>query len=317
MRRAIDNGYKPTKKRIREALIAGPLSDRSHGSIEYRFQNISAVLANRGEAWIEGYLPAKNVGTATEERIAKFIDAYLKHRHARRLNWLVNALPSSVVLEAASALASGHEFEYSDSNDYNLDLEGTKIPPKKVIGYAGLLHFGAPLFSENFSGGKETPCFKKLVSAGLNIDDKDGSETSDTENPEFRKLVATYKKDRPSIPPMGNSNPRKISQPSESYERDASVVAYVENRANGICELCCSNAPFNRPDGSPFLEIHHIVPLSEGGPDTVDNAAALCPNCHRSCHYGVEASGHRESLQNKISNWASGVNSSKVPHHPA
>ncbi|MDA8632146.1 HNH endonuclease [Verrucomicrobiales bacterium] len=302
MRRAIDEGHKPTKKRIREALIKGPLSERSHGSIEYRFQNISAVLANRGEAWIEGYLPAKHVGAATEERIAQFIDAYSKHRHARRLNWLVTALPAEVVKEAAKALALDQKFEYSDSTDYDLDLDGTKLPPKKVIGYSGLLHYGAPLFSENFSGGEDTPCFKKLASSGLKIDDKPESSSADTETPGFRKAVAHHKKNASNTPPKGNSKPKKVNQSSESYERDASVVAFVENRANGICELCCEPAPFNRLDGSPFLEVHHIVPLSEEGPDTVDNAAALCPNCHRACHYGSEAAKHRESLLNKISN---------------
>ena len=28
------------------------------------------------------------------------------------------------------------------------------------------------------------------------------------------------------------------------------------------------------------VEIHHIVPEKEGGPDTEDNAAPLCPTCH-------------------------------------
>jgi len=34
------------------------------------------------------------------------------------------------------------------------------------------------------------------------------------------------------------------------------------------------------------LEVHHKVPLAEGGDDTVENAIALCPNCHRHAHYG-------------------------------
>jgi len=29
------------------------------------------------------------------------------------------------------------------------------------------------------------------------------------------------------------------------------------------------------------IEVHHIVLESEGGPDTIDNAAPLCPSCHR------------------------------------
>lgn len=33
------------------------------------------------------------------------------------------------------------------------------------------------------------------------------------------------------------------------------------------------------------LEAHHIIPEAEGGPDTFDNAAPLCPNHHRA--YGA------------------------------
>lgn len=29
-----------------------------------------------------------------------------------------------------------------------------------------------------------------------------------------------------------------------------------------------------------FVEIHHIIPQEEGGPDTLDNAAPLCARCH-------------------------------------
>src|SRR3989344_3198726 len=28
------------------------------------------------------------------------------------------------------------------------------------------------------------------------------------------------------------------------------------------------------------VDIHHIIPQAEGGPDDIDNAAALCQNCH-------------------------------------
>ena len=43
-------------------------------------------------------------------------------------------------------------------------------------------------------------------------------------------------------------------------------------------------APFNDKKGRPFLESHHIRWLSEGGADSIDNVAALCPNCHRKMH---------------------------------
>jgi 5-methylcytosine-specific restriction protein A len=71
---------------------------------------------------------------------------------------------------------------------------------------------------------------------------------------------------------------------STVFERDPSIAEYTRRRANGMCDLCKLDAPFNRKDGTPYLEIHHINWLSKGGTDSVDNVVALCPNCHRKMH---------------------------------
>ena len=57
-----------------------------------------------------------------------------------------------------------------------------------------------------------------------------------------------------------------------------------KRRSKGICDLCGKPAPFNDRNGNPYLESHHIVWLSKGGKDEIDNVVALCPNCHRSMH---------------------------------
>ncbi|MDF0536024.1 HNH endonuclease [Shewanella sp. A32] len=83
------------------------------------------------------------------------------------------------------------------------------------------------------------------------------------------------------------SKPKKIVLSAIVYDRNPDVVAEVLDRAHGCCEKCKNPAPFNRKsDGSPYLEVHHKIPLSKDGDDTVDNAIALCPNCHRELHYG-------------------------------
>lgn len=83
------------------------------------------------------------------------------------------------------------------------------------------------------------------------------------------------------------TQPRTREVTTMVYERNPDVVAEVLHRANGICERCKNPAPFlRRSDGSPYLEVHHIDQLAHGGPDTVENAEALCPNCHRKFHYG-------------------------------
>ncbi len=83
------------------------------------------------------------------------------------------------------------------------------------------------------------------------------------------------------------------------YDRDPSVNEYVKQRANGICDLCDQPAPFITKDGKPFLECHHVIYLSEGGTDTIDNAVALCPNCHRKIH-SLELEDDKKKLIRKL-----------------
>lgn len=85
------------------------------------------------------------------------------------------------------------------------------------------------------------------------------------------------------------------------YVRNSSVVAGALVRAAGGCEMPnCARETFLRPDGTTFLEVHHITPLAEGGEDTMENAAALCPTCHREFHYGAKKLELREELRTAI-----------------
>ncbi|GAB5097949.1 hypothetical protein YK56LOC_36650 [Caballeronia sp. HLA56] len=77
---------------------------------------------------------------------------------------------------------------------------------------------------------------------------------------------------------------------TRAFRRNADVIAEVQLRADGACEGCAQSAPFQRADGTPYLEVHHRRRLADGGEDTVENAIALCPNCHRERHYGINYS---------------------------
>ena len=77
--------------------------------------------------------------------------------------------------------------------------------------------------------------------------------------------------------------------------RTEAVRRYALKRANGMCEGCRSAAPFKAKDG-PFLEVHHVFRLADGGPDHPAMVAALCPNCHRRAHYALDAEAFNESL---------------------
>ena len=71
---------------------------------------------------------------------------------------------------------------------------------------------------------------------------------------------------------------------SQTYFRDPYIARYARLRANGKCQLCGKDAPFLDLQGIPYLESHHIIWLSRGGADTIDNTVGLCPNCHRKMH---------------------------------
>ena len=79
------------------------------------------------------------------------------------------------------------------------------------------------------------------------------------------------------------------------FRRAEAVKRYALVRANGICEGCKSAAPFFTKDG-PFLEVHHVFRLGDGGPDHPAAVIALCPNCHRRTHYAVDGISFNESL---------------------
>jgi hypothetical protein len=97
----------------------------------------------------------------------------------------------------------------------------------------------------------------------------------------------TPRKERLARLAVAARKPQRMKVQVSVFVRNPDVVAEVLHRAEGKCESCASAAPFlKKIDDSPYLEVHHRVRLSDGGDDTVDNAVALCPNCHRKMHYG-------------------------------
>ena len=75
------------------------------------------------------------------------------------------------------------------------------------------------------------------------------------------------------------------------------VKQYVKDRAGGTCELCGKYAPFKTAYDEPYLEIHHLITLSDDGPDTIYNTVALCPNCHKKMHFGKISTDSKEYIK--------------------
>jgi len=55
---------------------------------------------------------------------------------------------------------------------------------------------------------------------------------------------------------------------------------YVLHRDGHICQVCKGKSKY------PVLEVHHIIPRSQGGTDKPDNLITLCETCHQKYHRG-------------------------------
>lgn len=101
-------------------------------------------------------------------------------------------------------------------------------------------------------------------------------------------------------PPKGFAKPLRKAQETVVYGRDPEVQAWVRQRAKGRCQLCGKCAPFVDSHNDPFLEVHHVKRLADGGADVPCNAVALCPNCHREAHYGTKWKAIRKKLKHTL-----------------
>lgn len=99
-----------------------------------------------------------------------------------------------------------------------------------------------------------------------------------------------------------SENPERehVETTASRYRRSSAVQEYALERADGTCELCGEVAPFVKPDGDPFLEVHHVDELGEGGADHPSLVGAVCPNCHREIHHGKRGDDLNEQLRQRL-----------------
>ncbi|MES3092807.1 HNH endonuclease signature motif containing protein [Sphingomonas aerolata] len=90
---------------------------------------------------------------------------------------------------------------------------------------------------------------------------------------------------------------KQMSPAATVFVRSRDVRDYVLARADGVCEACDEAAPFMTANGRPYLEVHHIRRLSDGGPDDPRHVGGICPNCHRRAHYGEDRGALNVALQ--------------------
>ncbi|TPG04040.1 HNH endonuclease [Sphingomonas oligophenolica] len=147
-----------------------------------------------------------------------------------------------------------------------------KVGDEIVIG-----NIGSKLFAAKADATVDTAVFGRLLAA----------ETDP------RKVIAKAMK--------VSGKPKRRQRTVDDFVRNPWVVAGALQRSEGKCELpTCKHQLFVREDGTNYLEVHHVLPLGEGGDDSLSNAAAICPSCHREQHFGENRQQLRQTLATAV-----------------
>lgn len=67
--------------------------------------------------------------------------------------------------------------------------------------------------------------------------------------------------------------------------RDAALAHGIKELHGFRCQICDTRIDFS--SGKPYVEAHHIRPLSHDGPDKSENIICVCPNHHVQLDYGA------------------------------
>ena len=84
-----------------------------------------------------------------------------------------------------------------------------------------------------------------------------------------------------------------------TFKRRKDARDLVLARSGDKCEnTWCTGMPRDTDKhGRALLEVDHIKPLGEGGPDVPSNMIALCPNCHVAKTRGINAAAMSKELK--------------------
>lgn len=187
----------------------------------------------------------------------------------------------------------------SNTHDLRLDIgriqAATKLDPSTTGGNRTkrILLYHPELTTEKWLVVATSPNSSQLV---LTVRSDSTDDQTEYENRVDSILSATTQIEKPS----GKAAPQKSIKTLEQFERDPKVKAWVLQQAEGYCEVCSSSAPFVKASGLPYLEVHHIRSLGDGGSDTVTNTVAVCPNCHRALHFSADRSNMIDNLHSSL-----------------
>lgn len=84
---------------------------------------------------------------------------------------------------------------------------------------------------------------------------------------------------------FSNETPQKREYLIETYIRKTKWAEKAKSIFGSFCIYGKCNNTFCKEDGTPYIEVHHIIPLYKGGEDGIWNLSVLCAHHHRMAHF--------------------------------
>ncbi len=79
---------------------------------------------------------------------------------------------------------------------------------------------------------------------------------------------------------------KKTQRVVEVFERNRKAARYLKELYKQ-CQITGDKFVFPKINGDPYLEIHHLIPLGEGGSDEPANLVVVSAHIHRMLHYAI------------------------------
>ncbi|MFM8444644.1 MAG: HNH endonuclease [Methylococcus sp.] len=84
---------------------------------------------------------------------------------------------------------------------------------------------------------------------------------------------------------LSREEPEKREYLVETYVRKVKWAKQAIDKLGYNCLFHNCVNTFVRDDGIPYIEVHHIIPLCDGGEDRLWNLSVLCAHHHRMAHF--------------------------------
>ena len=156
---------------------------------------------------------------------------------------------------------------------------------------SGMVNIPESMLSRYENGLIDPPISKiKLIANALDVTIDDLISPDASQNVDYQVGSSTIETQK--IPIIDYSN-RMLAYASSQF---AELENKIKKNADGKCELCGEPAPFDDFSGNPYLEVFYLQKYAIVNSKLINNAVALCPNCHAKLEYAPD----KEDIQKLI-----------------